>query len=348
MPQSPADTDFLPREINGKGFFEIHSDALIPRTSAKSILIAAGVAVAVIAAVVLGSVVAGMVGASAAALRFLPGITIFVIFAGYFIWRRLWQRNFETALEAIAENPTALTSAGVEKMRELGLQFTVAGIRVLGQQLLKRGWLGYSFRIAPRADQPTPAPLEVAIEPMALDESSEPFLQLSSSGSVSAATAAAKSLEQSESTRRFRRSFAVIWLSVVIFILLSIPHFIRFIRSGQASFSLLMYAFLIGVMFLQASVGLDHKRNRLLAVNGGLLFRKFNWLGGGGVHLFNRDNSVLFVFRAQKKQWWWAVFGPGYEKGAWMFGTAAEAEMLIRAWLSPLPPPEPDRLSDFR
>ena len=81
-------------------------------------------------------------------------------------------------------------------------------------------------------------------------------------------------------------------------------------------------------------------------VPGGIVQRKAGWLQSRWkLHLFERRASALCV-----SHWWrkiWAVHVVDAQASARRMLTRTEAEFLLRAWLSPLPPPPLERLSDL-
>jgi len=92
--------------------------------------------------------------------------------------------------------------------------------------------------------------------------------------------------------------------------------------------------------------GAWRSRQQWLLVPGGLAshrarFRRRDW----ELHLFQRESSVLIV-RNQWRHFWWVYVAD--RQTVQMAGmTPREAVMLLRAWLSPLPTPPLERLSDL-
>jgi hypothetical protein len=63
------------------------------------------------------------------------------------------------------------------------------------------------------------------------------------------------------------------------------------------------------------------------------------------LHLFRRESSVLIVKNGSRQLWTAYVADDKEHQMARM--TTREAVMLLRAWLSPLPTPPLERLSDL-
>jgi hypothetical protein len=83
-----------------------------------------------------------------------------------------------------------------------------------------------------------------------------------------------------------------------------------------------------------------------LLVPGGLVVRTSSFRRRGWkVHLFVRSRSALVAYRQMKLRWTICVADP--EANQMTMITPTECHALLRAWLSPLEPPDPDRLSDL-
>jgi hypothetical protein len=83
-----------------------------------------------------------------------------------------------------------------------------------------------------------------------------------------------------------------------------------------------------------------------LVVPGGVLVRRAGWREGGWkLRLFRPDRSVLCAARHRKRRW--GVDISDAERCESTVATQAEVEFLLSAWLSPLPPPPLERLSDL-
>ena len=102
---------------------------------------------------------------------------------------------------------------------------------------------------------------------------------------------------------------------------------------------------LVGALVL-ATGGAFTWRRQWLLVPGGVVVRTtgFGW-GHWRVRLYSRVRSVLYVGRISAVQWTIAVAdGTRVET---VRVTGAEATLLLRAWLSPIEPPPPERLTDL-
>ena len=79
---------------------------------------------------------------------------------------------------------------------------------------------------------------------------------------------------------------------------------------------------------------------------GGLIVRATRpWRPAAHVHLYNRRDSALIVQQLFRDKWLLCV-ADGEASGRTAL-TKKEAEVTLRAWLSPLPPPPVERLTDL-
>ena len=63
------------------------------------------------------------------------------------------------------------------------------------------------------------------------------------------------------------------------------------------------------------------------------------------VHLFKRRSAILCAYQYQKHQW--VVSAADAEAADTTLATDKEVDLLLRAWLSPVPPPAAEQLSDL-
>lgn len=275
------------------------------------------------------------------------GLTSFAIFmavmVGFLVWREhRWRRKFASDLAASREGAAQVAKSAVA---EIGYHDRLRALRMIGREFLSRNWCGYAIRIAPRAGMLPAPPLQVQIEPLALCESDEGFVQLQQTGKSED-----KSLAMSEPSRRLRRSWRMVSVTLpafTIFIIHLSRAIFRSIERGRVDERLL---FLIGLLLLAVLLSVwfgGRQQKRLLAVNAGLLYRKSRWKGPTDLYLFRRESSVLCVFQGDRVRWHWIVQDQNHKNGVHAMGTAAEAQMLIRAWSSSLAAPQLEQMSDF-
>ncbi len=107
----------------------------------------------------------------------------------------------------------------------------------------------------------------------------------------------------------------------------------------------LFFGILVGVTYSRgASRGRDW-----FVVPGGLVLRSTRWLRlSATTHHFDRPRSVLCLAPTTSSKARWLVSVGDAHDSAFTHATQAEAEFLLRAWLSPLPPPSAEQLAELR
>lgn len=199
-------------------------------------------------------------------------------------------------------------------------------------------------------------PLDVSFTPVSLDESDAQFVQL-----VEATTeqeenptrgTAALRITAAEASigRRVRRRMRLVWIwPCLIAALLQIAS--QVIGSYQrqsriASLLLLIATFFLALNFFAtsafpAAVPLKH-----FIVPGGLLLRrKAKGTTKSDLELLSPKTAILVAVQTRKQAW--TVFITDGNRNEPLLLTALETEMLLRAWLSPIPPPSVDKLIDL-
>ena len=137
------------------------------------------------------------------------------------------------------------------------------------------------------------------------------------------------------------------WLGTALFVLPTTAFVMYAFSVGQVTWTAI---FLCGVV-LFALLGWGQatgvlKSVQCFVVPGGLAVRQAH-LGSmkWKVHLFDRRNSVLIVHRVDYGRR--TVFVADADTDRRLAVTPAEADFLLRAWLSPIPPPPPEQLTDL-
>ncbi len=220
--------------------------------------------------------------------------------------------------------------------------------------MARQGRAGAVVRIAkPRRTAPI-EPLTVPFEPLPLDESVPLFVGLEQeAGTVQEGTGAAQardvSVDENYSRRGFRRRILLSggWVMVAIFAFNAAMGGWESYRARHVTFNAVMWT----CYFIVALVGVGGRgawrsRQQWLLVPGGLAsrrarFRRRDW----ELHLFQRESSVLIVKNDRRHIWAAHVADDQTHQMARM--TRREAVMLLRAWLSPLPTPPLERISDL-
>ncbi len=203
---------------------------------------------------------------------------------------------------------------------------------------------------------PAVVPLEYPIEPLRLDERDPAIQELVRGGDHStqlagdaASAGAAKvspprvpTLSVSKRVSRRRRAGITMLVWIVVYIALML--------SAGMSVRRLMLPVAIWALIAAGQLGLFGMLSQTqgFLVPGGLAIRRARWLDRTWrVHLFRRSESVLAVWPARRKTQGMLVSVVDRSEKQTFLISEFEAAALLRAWLSPLPPPPVERLTDL-
>ena len=214
--------------------------------------------------------------------------------------------------------------------------------------LLSAGHQGLTLRIGKSEEARTIEPLIWPIEPQPLDEAYSSLL-VDPSGAADATRAAGRmtSLGHSDLARVVRRNVRRKggWWPTLIFVPLWAFNVGEALLRQRVTLGAVFWtALLFGALFLGPVRG--QVAEQWFIVPGGMVRRKAGaFQKRWNLHLFERTRSVLFAVRwyGQSRQ----VFVTDGVESARKFATRDEVDLLLRAWLSPLPPPPVERLSDL-
>lgn len=339
---------------NAKSLIDVRIDK--PGVSRVVLYIALiGFFAAVVLSLIYVSVRQGLFGAAAPAARGVCTGTVAAV--SLFIAQRVGQKRMERRIADLigrdVEGEIASLAQAVAHQKE-GLT-RKPRVSELVHGLALAGRVGETIRLQWSGAPEPIEPLTVTFEPRSLDEADAAFEELE---------AASASVEQEDrdahsrpppthrddvlAVRRIRRNLALKggWIAagiLAVFFLKAIwesyPH--RTVTWGVFFWGGLLALTLYGPV----SGGFFGARQWLL-VPGGLVVRKAR-RGGltSSVHLFERRTSVLCVHQVRRRVWIvTAADADAYETTV---GTKKEVDFLLRAWLSPLPPPSAEQLSDL-
>ncbi|MCH8148519.1 MAG: hypothetical protein IH987_11080 [Planctomycetes bacterium] len=229
------------------------------------------------------------------------------------------------------------------------------GISLFLRTLVSQGRVGETIRICPQKQTTPIEPLTFPFEPVPLDESDASFDELYHALGTDAdhsgpenrpAQTPSASLS---GVRRARRNWILRgggWFLLGV-LTLQLVYFAWEALHGQTL--TWHFALPVGVLAYYLLVpgrsGLAWRKQHL-AVPGGLIVRKARWQRGTWqVHLFDSRDSVLCVYREDKRKWRLTVADAETCESA--EATKREIDLLLRAWLSPLPPLAVERLTDL-
>lgn len=274
-----------------------------------------------------------------------------VLVGHYLTKRRARRRARSIAAQRHAPKLRVVTQRVVDMANEMNSDACVRG---MVEGVVAAGGAGGCVRIAPTQFNTPIEPFCVAFEPRLLDEADVAFEDLQRAAKAPTARADSDSSskwglgDDNAAVRRLKRiiSMGGGWPMFVVFVLLMV-YFIYDsyqTRGLKGIVTSLVIALLGGYLWLMR-FGLGAEK-QWLVVPSGLVLRKGRknarqW----ELHLFDRRRSVLCAYRNRRHQWGFAVAdktASDYGKG-----TKKEMDFLLRAWLSPLPPPEAEGLTDL-
>lgn len=191
-------------------------------------------------------------------------------------------------------------------------------------------------------------PLTINFEPLLLEESDGAFQAMRSSIEMHNLTDQSLRHEQSEWVRKIKRSIRLhggIWIVAMCVFNLLVATFEAF-QQSRITWRLAWWGFITMLFFFNpVHSWLSTKQWHL--VPGGLLLRTARMFDTRSkLHIFDRRSASLILLELRRRNW---VAGVADAKGdSAMTLTESEADMLLRAWLSPLQPPNVERLTDFQ
>jgi len=184
-------------------------------------------------------------------------------------------------------------------------------------------------------------PIEVPFEPVPLDQSDRMFSGLESGPSE-------KTPRAKTGWARRVELFGGRWVVMLIALGIAVQGLVHWIQGTlMAPTFWIVIVCLALPLFGLGGVGAWRRNKQCLLVPGGLAIRKTSRKAKGkwNVHLFTRTAGVLFVRERTNHQWLVCVAEDDVDD--YFIVTRAEVDMLLRAWLSPLPAPPIERLSDL-
>lgn len=290
-----------------------------------------------------------------AQLPALIGVAILtaVLCIAYLQWIKRRQRaKALELLDGATVEPSAVAALLVAHARGIrGSTF----VEVAVEQLAKGGGVGVVLRLGPPADANPIEPIDVRFEPCALNEA-EDTLRMLATHTHAAATqqgGAVRPSHRSESLtllRQVQRNLQMKglgWLMVGIFGLNVVIAAMKSWQQWRIVWELPYWGGLMALLLFAPERGGLFRSKEWLAVPAGLVLRGGRLLSRRWtVHLYERRHGVLCVYRHFRRQWGFAI-ADGVES-ATGFATQKEIAFLLRAWLSPLPPPTAEQLSDLQ
>ncbi|OWY71852.1 hypothetical protein B7486_09335 [cyanobacterium TDX16] len=197
-------------------------------------------------------------------------------------------------------------------------------------------------------------PLIVSFTPASLNESDEQFVQLADATSKQESAQEKPdgdlrvAPEDSAIGRLLRRNLRLkggrLMLGILVFnfVFAAIEAYGRW----RLTFGLVMWSATIAMYLFASPTGGPLRSKEWLIVPGGLLLRKQGKdRTKSDLDLFSPQSSMLLALQTRKETWS-VIVTDGNRKESVIL-TSHEADMALRAWLSPIPPPSVEKLVDL-
>lgn len=292
-------------------------------------------------------------------VRTHPLVSGFVLLLAIFACNRLalllWRPRIRTRTQDIVarfkERPVRDLVGGLfgNHGRVLQRMYIETMVRVLAEQ----GRVGVTIRSGPPEFATAIDPIAVTFEPRLLDEADTSTIELqdaleSTTGAVATAVTQ-DSLADRLAVRRVKRNIRMAggWLIFAVFAIQFIIAAVESIETWRVTRGLVMWSLILGAMvFGVFRPRLSGWRVQWLAVPGGIIIRtaglrERKW----GLHLFDRRRSALVVLQLTRNMSYvWVADGESHQRGV---ASPREVVFLLRAWLSPVPPPPVEKLTDW-
>lgn len=209
------------------------------------------------------------------------------------------------------------------------------------KQLSTLGCRNITSRIGKARDLKPVVPIEESFEPIPLDETGGLFCQLEHDAGQNTID---PPTETSSLMRNIRLGGG--WLMLLPFLFLVGMGVLESIQKKRITGSLIQWSIFMLIILLGIGKGAWRSHLQWFLVPGGIAVRRSRrWKNDWRIELYRRAECVLVVRNTQGGIW--AAYVADPEKHANVTITQREVEMLLRAWLSPLPTPPLDRLSDL-
>jgi hypothetical protein len=286
--------------------------------------------------------------------------SIWLLMAGSAVsWSILSRKRMRRRAAAIVDQHRADPGAAMRAvLPTLVYRYIIIGMNETAKRIRAAGHCGLVLRVGPPTSLIPIDPLCVEFEPLPLNETDPAFLALRASGTTphdpdAAApptrpdTIAPANDDHSPMMRSLRRASRLgrtrLWIIFgFMFVMAAIDAFDRRqITTRLVIWGVALASSLIGPTVLAAERGL-----RFLLLPSSLLWRQGGFRKAAyKLHLFERERSLLCVYHFRRSTWVWTVADE--TKQIFSLATRDEITMLLRGWLSPLPPPPLSRLSEF-
>ncbi|MBI5863050.1 MAG: hypothetical protein HZB38_00785 [Planctomycetes bacterium] len=332
------------------GLIDIPNECAWSKALLKALLFGLGIGAG---AVLMMMIIGLAVGPKSLGVGFLVGqaALIATILTETLTSRRRQTNRIKAAVRANVADPRAAIRAAIG---EFGWRFARHGVPKAIQELHVAGHRGIVFRVAPPDQLAELRPIAVEFEPTPINETDPAFVGLHqvddlplNEASDPPHAARAGRFGSSEAGRHFRRArkLGMAWVWAVFGFMFMIQA-IKAVMTRRITSSLVIWGLALAASYFGPWLGASSTGLRFLMVPAGLLWRKAWPLQRNyTLHLFERRLSVMIICPIWRGRWMWAVSDG--QRHAQSMNTREEVEMLVRTWLSPLPPPPMSRLAEM-
>lgn len=275
----------------------------------------------------------------------LAGILVAFVFAVSAWQSRRTRRRVQAALAMEQRRPL---EAWIRERLEPRSVYSEKTARVLATELARAGWANSVLRVHAGGAPPAPPPLRVDFEARPLDETLPGFMELLTGETQPPAEAPANRADGRWLAPAPRAPLHPRLLVLVVLGSLVLLSAEESYRRGVLSPGFLTWLSLTIVWgLLPSSAWRRLRRCEWLVVPGGILVRRARWRDAHWtLHLFDRAASVLVMTRPAKPNIWGVTVADGQQVERVAL-TDLEAQLLLRAWTSDIPPPPLERLVEL-
>lgn len=268
-------------------------------------------------------------------------------------WMYVHMRHAECNVRAMTVECTTLSPETIAES-VISRREYVGSVRALMGMLrgfVDAGRCGLALRLVPKKHMTSIRPLDVQFEPLPVNEAVSGFADLQAArpkevlGSDETPVIEAANAEERDWLRRVRRyasirggwKYALLSLGVTMYLVGGAIY-----RSPSAA--VVFAAVAAGSVLLGWFATRDQE---FLVVPGALIHRQRRWFGGAWeVRVFSPRTSMICVCPSRGMQW--LLIAADAATAEQCVLTQAEAEFVLGAWQSPLPPPTAEQLSDLQ
>jgi hypothetical protein len=279
----------------------------------------------------------------------IPIAAIAFILATIFLYRRFCRRRNEAITLPAGFDVRDAVAAVIPRIR--GMEAN-SGLKRIARALVEQGRAGATVRIGRANDAGPVQPLAFQFEPQVLNEAVSDLVLAAAAGGRELDADAFDPTKAGADSARLRRTIVrnVVlkggWAMVILSAIQAVIGALESIDRHKISSKLVVWSVILLLVLLLPARPQLWRSIEFLVVPGGLIRRKAGLRERGWqLKVYDRRRSALVVARMFRHRYGAFVADAG--DSDMFIGTRKEMNFLLRAWLSPLSPPEVERLSDL-